>query len=165
MLIAFSTADLIGKEVPSMALIRWTPMRGVMSFRDEMDRLLEEFYGKMAPPQETFEGDWCPLLDVAETDNEVTASVELPGLDKDDIKVSIEDDVLTVTGEKKQETTEDGKNFKKVERSYGYFKRSVKLPSSVDPGKVRAGYKDGILKVTMPKLESKKPKEIAIQVS
>ncbi|HVP58289.1 MAG TPA: Hsp20/alpha crystallin family protein [bacterium] len=150
-----------------MALIRWTPIRGVMSFRDEMDRLLDEFYGRMSPSQsqESFEGDWCPVLDIAENENDVTAAIELPGLEKDDIKVSIEDDVLTVTGEKKQESTENTKDYRKVERSYGYFKRSVKLPSSVEPGKVKAAYKDGVLRVTMPKLASKKPKEIAIQVS
>ena len=148
-----------------MALIRWTPLRGVMSFRDEMDRLLDEFYGRMTPAQEALEGDWCPVMDVADTNGDLTASVELPGLDRNDIKVSVQDDVLTVTGEKKQEKTETEDNYRRSERSYGYFKRAIKLPSSVDAAKVTAAYKDGVLKVTMPKLESKKAKEIPIQVS
>jgi HSP20 family protein len=148
-----------------MVLIRWTPPSGVMSFRDEMDRLLDDFYGRMAPAQEALEGDWCPAMDVAETNGDITASVELPGLERDDIKVSVEDDVLTVTGEKKHEKTETEDNYRRTERSYGYFKRSVKLPSSVDAGKVTAVYKDGVLKVTMPKLESSKAKEIPIEAS
>ena len=148
-----------------MALIRWTPLRGVMSFRNEMDRLLDDLYGSMAPSQETFEGDWHPSMDLAETDSDVTASVELPGLQKDDIKVSVEDSTLTVSGEKKQEKTESAGDLRRIERVYGYFKRTIKLPASVDAGKVKAAYKDGILTVTMPKVEAKKSKEIPIQVA
>ena len=104
-------------------------------------------------------------MDVAETEADVVATVELPGLKKEDIKVSVEDDVLTVTGEKKQEEIESGDNWRRVERSYGYFKRSVALPSAVNADKVKAAYKDGVLTVNMPKVESKKAKEIPIQVS
>jgi HSP20 family protein len=130
-----------------------------------MDRLLAEIYGRTTPGGETYEGDWCPVMDVSETDDNVLASIELPGMNKDDIKVSVHDDVLTVTGEKKQEKTETRKGIDRVERSYGYFKRSVVLPVGVDTSKVKAAFKDGILQVTLPKLESKKPKEIPIQVS
>jgi HSP20 family protein len=148
-----------------MALIRWSPMKDALSFRDEMDRLLDSFYGRTVPSAERYEGDWYPVMDIAETDDEVTACLEVPGLKREDLKVSVHDDVLTVTGEKKQEKSTDGENLHRVERVYGYFKRSVALPSSVDADKVKAAYKDGVLKISLPKLESKKPKEIEVQVS
>jgi HSP20 family protein len=147
-----------------MALIRWTPLRHMMSFRDEMDKVLDDFYGRMRPATETYEGDWLPAMDMKETDNEVTASIELPGLSRDDIKVSVKNDMLTVSGEKK-ETVDDKDNVHRVERSYGYFKRSIVLPAEVDSEKVKATFKDGVLKVTLPKTESKKIKEIPISVS
>jgi HSP20 family protein len=148
-----------------MALIRWTPIRSMLSFRDEMDRLLDDFYGKMAPAGDVYEGDWRPAMDIKETDDEITASLELPGLDREDIKVSVKGDVLTVSGEKKQEVTETKENVHRIERSYGFFKRSVVLPMEVDSDKVKASFKNGVLRVKMPKLESKKTKEIPIQVS
>lgn len=148
-----------------MALIRWTPFRSVMSFRDEMDRLLDDFYGRMAQPGESANGKWLPVMDVSETEDSVIACLELPGLKKEDIRVSVHDDILTVSGEKKQEKTEEGENVRRVERSYGFFKRTVSLPAQVDADKVKAAFKDGVLKVTLPKLESEKPKEIQIQVS
>jgi len=148
-----------------MALIRWTPLRSMMSFRDEMDRLLDDFYGRMSPSGESYEGDWLPAMDMKENDNEVSVSVELPGLSKSDIKVSVKNDVLSITGEKKAEKTEEKENVHRVERTYGYFKRSVALPVEVDSEKVKASFKDGVLKVTLPKVEAKKPKEIPIQVS
>jgi HSP20 family protein len=148
-----------------MALIRWTPFRSVMSLRDEMDKLLDDFYGRMAPSSETYEGDWLPAMDMKETDGEVVATIELPGLTKEDIKVSVKNDVLSVSGEKKQESTETAGNVHRVERAYGYFKRSVRLPVEVDSAKVSASYKDGLLTVTMPKVEAKKAKEIPIKVS
>jgi HSP20 family protein len=153
------------KEVLKMTLIRWTPLRNVLNFRDEMDRLLEDVYGRMAAPADGHEGDWFPVMDMSEGKDDITASMELPGIKKEDIKVSVHDDVLTISGEKKQEQADEGENARRVERSYGYFKRSVSLPAGVDPGKVKATFKEGVLKVTLPKLESKKPKEIPVQVS
>ena len=148
-----------------MALIRWTPIRSMLSFRDEMDRLLDDFYGRMTPSGESYEGDWLPPMDMKETDNEIVASIELPGLTKDEIKVSVKHDLLSISGEKKQMKTEEKENVHRVERSYGYFKRSVVLPIEVDSAKVRASFKDGVLSITLPKVESKRPKEIPIQVS
>jgi HSP20 family protein len=155
----------IGKEVQTMPLIRWTPMRSMLSFRDEMDRLLDDLYGRMSPAGESNQGDWCPAMDLKESEGEITAVVELPGLAKDDIQVSVKGDVLTVSGEKKQEETKTEENVHRVERSYGYFKRNMVLPVEVEAGKIKASFKDGILKVEMPKVEAKKSKEIPIQVA
>lgn len=148
-----------------MALIRWTPLRNMVSFRDEVDRLLEDFYGRVTPPAEVYEGDWLPAMVMKETDNEIVASVELAGMSKDDIKVSVKNDVLSISGEKKAEKSEEKENVHRVERTYGYFKRSVVLPMEVDSDKVKAAFKDGVLTVTLPKVESQKPKEIPVQIS
>lgn len=148
-----------------MAIIRWTPFRNVMAFRDEMDRLIDDFYGKQTPAGEIYEGDWCPNMDLKESDNEIRASIELPGLSKDDIKVSVQGDLLTVSGEKKTEVADSKENVHRIERSYGYFKRVVTLPTEVESDKVKAEFKDGVLKVTMPKVETKKTREIPVQVS
>ena len=148
-----------------MAIIRWTPLRSMLSLRDEMDKLLDDVYGNVAPSGEAREGEWFPVMDLAETDDDVSASIELPGLKKEDINVSVHNDVLTITGEKKQEKSEKTENRRRIERSYGYFKRSVILPAEVDPEKVTASYSEGILKIVMPKVESKKPKQIPVQIS
>ena len=148
-----------------MAIIRWTPFRNVMSFRDEMDRLIDDFYGRQTPAGEMYEGDWCPSLDLKESDGDVRASIELPGLSKDDIKVSVQGDLLTVSGEKKNEVADTKENVHRIERSYGYFKRVVTLPTEVQADKVKAEFKDGVLKVTMPKVETRKTREIPVEVS
>lgn len=148
-----------------MAIVRWSPFRSILSLRDEMDRLLNEFYGSMLPSSESYEGDWYPAMDVSETNDEIVATLELPGMNREDIKVTVSDGVLTVSGEKKQEKIDENENRHRVERTYGYFRRSISLPADIDTSKVKATYKDGVLKVTMPKLEEKKTKEIPVQVS
>jgi HSP20 family protein len=104
-------------------------------------------------------------MDISETEDDVIACLDLPGLTKEDIRVSVQNDVLTISGEKKEEKTEDKANIHRVERSYGMFKRMVKLPVEVDSAKVKASFKDGVLRVTLPKVEAKKPKEIPVQVA
>lgn len=145
-----------------MAIIRWTPLRSMMSFRDEMDRLLGDMYGRLEPSADTYEGGWIPAMDVSETDDVIAACVELPGLAKEDIRVSVKSDVLTISGEKKQEKVDDKENIHRVERTYGAFKRVLKLHAEVDSSKVKAAYKDGVLTVTMPKTEAKKPRVIPV---
>jgi HSP20 family protein len=138
----------------------------MMTFRDEMDRVLDDFYGRMPETvRESYEGDWLPAMDIKENNGEIWATIELPGLSRDEIKVSVKNDMLSVSGEKKQEKTEEKENVHRVERSYGYFKRTVKLPSEVESDNVKASFKDGLLKIKLPKVESKKVKEIPIQVS
>jgi HSP20 family protein len=136
-----------------------------MAFRDEMDRLIDDFYGKQTPEGEVFEGDWCPRMDLKETDGEIRAAIELPGLNKDDIKVSVKGDTLVVSGERKNEVADTKESFHRLERSYGFFKRVVTLPTEVESDKVKAEYKDGILTVSMPKMETKKTREIPVEVS
>jgi HSP20 family protein len=124
-----------------------------------MDRLWESFFGERRAlgPAET----WAPALDVSETKDKLIVKAELPGIDPKDVEISLRGNVLTVKGEKKEEKEE---NYHLVERRYGSFVRSVRLPVDVEEDKIEASYKKGVLKVVLPKTEKAKKKEIKIEV-
>jgi HSP20 family protein len=131
--------------------------------RRDMDRLWDSFFeGGVRRTDE--EGEWLPSLDVAETKNEIVVKAEVPGMDSKDIDISLSDGLLTIKGEKKQEREEKEEDYHLVERSYGTFTRSVRLPKEVKRDKISASYKNGVLKVTLPKSEEAKQKEIKIKV-
>lgn len=148
-----------------MAIRRWRPFRDIMSVQDEMNRLFDEFFGRTPVRGEEFERMRSPNVDVSETNGSITVTAEVPGMTKEDIKVTVKDNILTLSGEKKQEKEEKDANYHRIERSYGSFCRSFELPTTVQFDKVKAGYKDGILKITLPKSEEVKPKEIPINIS
>lgn len=123
-------------------------------WRQEMDRWFDRWFGGfgLAP----FEGQWegfMPRVDVTETDNEIQVSAELPGIDPQHVDVSVSHDVLTISGEKREEREEKEKNYYRTERSYGSFRRSVQLPMEVDTNRADATFKNGLLTVTIPKTE------------
>jgi HSP20 family protein len=142
-------------------LKRWDPFRELVSLREDMDRLFSTFFGRH--PEE-MEGFWSPVVDIEESNDNFLVKVEVPGLKKDDIKIAVRGNMLTVSGERKQETETKNKTFHRIERSYGKFSRTISLPSDVEPDKVKASYKDGILTITLPKPESTKPKEIEVEI-
>ena len=109
--------------------------------------------------------DWTPVVDIQETDVEYLVKVELPEVKKEDVKVTVENGVLTLQGERKQEKEEKGKKFHRIERSYGSFLRTFTVPLDTDETKVAADFKDGILKVHLPKTEKPRPKAIEVRVS
>jgi len=129
-----------------------------------MDDFIERFfYGWPAFERES-DITWSPRVDVNETDNEIIIDVELPGIDKKDVKVEIKDNVLSISGERmKEEKTENAECYR-TERHYGKFERTFGLPDTVEADKVSAKYKDGVLALTLPKTEKAKPKEIAVEV-
>jgi len=147
-----------------MAITRWRPFRDLLSIQDEMNRLFDEFFGRSPARAEWTDGVWSPSVDVSETKDNVIIKAEMPGIKKDDVKISIQDNVLTMKGEKKQEKEEKDANYHRIERSYGSFCRSFTLPTSVKTDKIKATYKDGILTITLPKTEEVKPKEIPISI-
>lgn len=144
-----------------MALIRWGPRRDLINLREAMDNMWEDFFGR---PRESTEATWSPDVDVSETKDEYTVAIEAPGLSKDDIRISLQDNVLVVRGEKKQGETKEGVNYHRCERCWGSFRRSFSLPSPVQADKVAAVYKDGVLTITVPKAEEAKAKEIPVVV-
>ena len=140
-------------------LMPWTGMTGL---KNEMDRLLERF---VEPRWEEFPamGDWAPSLDVSETKEAFVAKVEVPGMDAGDIQVTLQENLLTIKGEKKLEKEEKDERYQRIERSYGTFARSVRLPVAVDGGKVDAKFRNGLLTVTLPKAPGAKGNAIPVK--
>ena len=132
--------------------------------RNEMDRLWDGFFEGKPRRRMDEEGHWLPSVDVSETKNDVVVKAELPGMDPKEIDISLSDGSLVIKGEKKQEKEEKEENYHFIERSYGSFVRTVRLPREVKHDKVSATFKNGILKVVLPKSEEAKAKEIKIKV-
>ena len=151
-------------------LTTWKPFRELAPFKDfermrrEMDRLWDSFFEGGLRKRTEGAGEWLPSLYVAETKNEIVVKAEVAGMDPKDIDISLSDGVLTIKGEKKQEKEEKEADYHLTERSYGSFTRLVQLPKEVQSDKISASYKDGILKITLPKSEEAKKKEIKIKV-
>lgn len=146
-------------------LMEWKPFREVSRLRREMDRLWDDFFGPGRRALRPLETEWAPAVDVSETADKVVVKAELPGIDAKDIDISLSGDILTIKGEKKSEREEKKENYHLVERSYGSFSRSLRLPAAVDADKIEAGYKQGILTVTCPKKEEIKPKAIEVKTA
>lgn len=151
-----------------MALIRWQRpemswpgMEELEELRREMDRLLESPFAQAASPR--FFRQWAPAVDLYEDNDNLYAKVEVPGMRKEDIDVSLHDGSLTITGERKREEKREGETHRS-ERFYGSFSRTLTLPMRVDAGKVTAQYTDGVLTIKLPKAEEAKPKQIEINV-
>ena len=152
--------SIIRYQVPQLS--NWSSFDRLSSLRDEVNRLFD--FSWPARDSGLFSG-WSPALDVFDDKDSVVVKVELPGLKKDEINISLHEGVLTVSGERKRETEKkEGESFRS-ERYFGKFQRSVTLPTAVDSTKVSASYKDGVLTVELPKAEEAKPKQIAVSVS
>jgi HSP20 family protein len=136
------------------------------NWQNRINRLFEETFGTFAlPGEETFAlTAWTPSCDIYETDNAIVVKAELPGVKRENVNIKIENNLLTIRGERKFEEEAKKENYHRIERSYGEFMRSFTLPVSIDTKKVTAEFKDGMLKVLLPKLEEAKPKAIDIKV-
>ena len=146
-----------------MTLVRWYRAPGVRTMQNEMNRLVNEFFrGGMRDNRAWKQSVWTPAVDICEGDQAFTLTAELPGFSKDDVQVELKDNRLTLKGERKRESNVQEKQYRRVERVYGAFERSIKLPAMVDADKAKATFKDGVLKLTLPKVEEAKPKPISI---
>lgn len=149
-----------------MKLVRWSPARDLLNIQDEMNRVMDRFFSP-----ELFEGSdfstsrWLPNMDVQEDRDRFTISMELPGLSKDDVSLTVREGMLTIEGERKQEDEKEGVNYHRVERRYGKFLRSFQLPVRVQEDKIEAVFKEGVLTVQIPKAEEVKPKQIAVKIA
>ncbi len=143
-------------------ILPWRARRELESLRKEMDRLWESFFGERIG-LEPIEG-WAPALDVTETKDNLVVKAELPGVDPKDVEITLSGNVLSIKGEKKQEKEEKDEDYHLVERRYGSFVRTIRLPVEVAEDKIEASYKNGILKIVLPKSEKAKKKEIKIKV-
>jgi len=146
------------------SLTRWEPFRELSNMHDRMNRLLRESYSPEGPEEALTTTSFAPPVDIYEDEHNITLKIEVPGIDEKDIDVRIENNTLTVHGERKFEKEEKEENFRRVERQYGGFTRSFTLPSSVDPGQVSADYDKGMLKINLAKKAEAKPKQIKVNV-
>ena len=145
-----------------MAIIRWRPFSEMTNLQREMNRMFDTF---MRTPEEedSFKGTWSPEVDIKESSDAIIIQAELPGMKKEEIKLSIRDNTLQMSGEKKMEEERKDETYHRVERAYGSFLRTFTLPSMVDASKIHAVFKDGVLHLTLPKTEESKSREISIK--
>jgi HSP20 family protein len=146
-----------------MSITRFDPFRQVTRLQDRMNRIFEDALGRTFENNDIFAGAWAPAVDILEDTNDLVLRAELPGMKPEDVDIRIENNTLTLMGERKFESKEDKVNYHRRERSYGAFSRSFALPSSVQQDKVTAEFKDGILQVILPKREETKPKQISVK--
>lgn len=144
-------------------ITRYRPINGMFSLPRELDRWMDEALGSAQWGAGENLRQWFPVADVSETPEHLTLRLEVPGLTRGDVKISVENNVLTIRGEKKQETSREDESFLRTERTYGAFERSFTLPSHYDPDDVRASMEDGVLTVHIPRREEARAREIQIE--
>src|SRR5262244_3193887 len=145
-------------------LTRWEPFREFSSLQDRMNRLFQDSFGREGREEALATAGFAPAVDVYEDEHKITLKIEVPGIDEKDIDVRVENNTLTVHGERKFEKEEKEENFRRVERHYGSFTRSFTLPNTVDPENIAADYDRGVLKIQLAKKAEAKPKQIKVNV-
>ncbi len=144
-----------------MNVIRWDPYRDLSSFADRFNRALGTVAGRERD-EELNLGTWIPPVDISEDKDRITLTAELPGFIEDQVEVQMEGGVLTIRGERKFEDEKEGRNFHRLERSYGTFVRSFTLPNNVDRENIHASFKNGLLEIDLPKREEARPRQIKV---
>jgi len=145
-----------------VAIIRWDPFRDLVTLRERMNRLFEDMAASRSEGKDLMTSTWVPSVDIFETESDVVLAAEVPGIDEKDIEIKVEDNTLTIKGERKFEKETKEENYHRIERSYGSFFRSFALPSYVDHEKIEAQFENGVLKVHMPKKAEVKPRKVRI---
>ena len=149
-----------------MNIVKWDPFKELEDVSSRLNRIFGRFPARAESGQEMLMiADWSPSADIAETDAAYLIKAEIPGVKKEDVKVSIQDGMLTMQGERKMEKEEKGKKFHRIERSYGSFVRSFRLPDDADENSVKAEFKDGMLNVTLAKSAKAKAKSVNVAVT
>jgi len=144
------------------SITRFEPFRGVFSLQDQINRLFNERFDRSS--EEGSLATWAPAVDIHETEHELVVKADLPGVKPEELDVRVENNILTIRGERKFEKKVNEDNYLRVERSYGSFSRSFSLANTVNTEAIKADYKDGVLTLSIPKREEAKPKQIKVQV-
>jgi HSP20 family protein len=148
-----------------MSIVKYDPFRDLRSLQDEVNRLFSMNFPRGGGQDEMMRGAWTPSVDIFENKDQIVLEAELPGMKPEDVDISIENNVLTIHGERKFEKKDEGDNFHRVERSYGSFTRSFTLPPTVSSENVSAEFENGVLHLTLAKREEAKPRRIEIKAS
>jgi len=148
-----------------MTIVRWDPFRNMTTLQDRINRVFDEAANRSKDyDDEVSKCDWRPIVDIYDSEKAIIINAELPGVTKDNITLDVKENILTIKGERKSDEEVKKENYYRMERCYGTFERSFTLPSTADPAKITANFKDGILRITIPKPEEKRPKQISINV-
>lgn len=145
-----------------MAIIRWDPFRDLVTLREKMNRLFEDYYPARTEEKDMVAGTWAPSVDIYETENELVLTAELPGIKEDDIEIKLEDNTLTIKGDRRFEKETKEENYHRIERSYGSFLRSFTLPAYIEQEKIEAEHENGVLKIAMPKKQESKSRKVKV---
>jgi HSP20 family protein len=148
--------------VEFVTIVRWEPFRELSSLQSEMNRLFNAAFGDMPNGGTGGSRRWIPAMDLLETDDDFVLRADLPGMSESDVNIELEDNILTVSGERKTEHEENREGFYRVERAFGSFSRSLTLPKGINPDAVNASFDRGVLEVRVPKPEQRKPRRISI---
>jgi HSP20 family protein len=149
-----------------MAMIRWEPARELQAIQQEMNRLFgSAFDAQGATTNGRLLGSrWIPPMDLVEDDEHFLVRADLPGVEEKDVNVELQDNVLTISGERKSDAEQHKEGYYRIERAYGAFSRSLTLPEGIDPEGIKAGFANGVLELRVPKPEERKPRKVAINV-
>jgi HSP20 family protein len=145
-----------------MSISRWDPFQDLQSFRDEMNRTLSRWFSREEGDEPT-PRRWMPALDVTESKDAYQIDVEVPGMRPEDINVTVEDGMLTISGERRSEEEKGDRNYHRIERRYGVFRRAISLPRDVDANRMQASYDNGVLRLEVPKSEGSQAKRIEVK--
>ncbi|MDZ7579284.1 MAG: Hsp20/alpha crystallin family protein [Deltaproteobacteria bacterium] len=148
-----------------MALVKWDPFREATTLQERINRLFEDAFPRARDREEDLNlGTWRPAVDIYEGETGVVLKAELPGVKKEDVSVEVKDNVLTIKGERKVDSEVKEKNYYRRERTHGSFSRSFNLQYAVNPDKIKARFKDGVLEIEVPKPEEEKTKQINVNI-
>ena len=145
-----------------MALVRWEPMRELNTLQTEMNRLFNTFFDEGNGQGRGPARRWAPAVDLFEREDSLVLKADLPGLSEQDVQIEVRDTVLTISGERTADFEDKQNGYYRVERSFGSFSRALTLPEGVDAGKIAASFDNGVLEITIPKPEERKPRRIEI---
>ena len=148
-----------------MTIVKWDPFRNVAALQDRINRIFDESFSRTADLEDDISmSAWKPSVDIYETDEAIILKAELPGIKKEDVSVEIKDNVLTLRGERVEDKEVKEESYFRKERCFGTFSRAFNLQHRVQPDKIKARFKDGILEVEIPKPEEEKPKQITVNI-
>ena len=149
-----------------MTIVRWDPFRNMTTLQDRINRIFDETVSRSKDDYEVEvrQCDWRPVVDIFETEKGIVINAELPGVSKEDITLDVKQNILTLKGERKSDKEVSQENYYRMERCFGTFERAFTLPSTVDPANITANFKDGILRIEIPKSQEKKAQQINITV-
>ena len=148
-----------------MSLVRWDPFRNMATLQDRINRLFEDAFPRAAEGDEDLSSSaWHPLVDIFETEQGLSIQVDLPGVEKADVSVEVKENVLTIRGERKLDQTVADDRYYRRERAFGAFQRSFATQALISPGDIKATFKNGVLKIEIPKPQEVKPKQVSVNI-